>query len=394
MQTDLLRVFCEKNNISYIIFDPDFSVIDAKNIKISKGSDLREFLWEIVGMEEKILKLSETKESFEIPMISRDENYYDLSIEPFKNKENRPLFIAYIQQKSKQTHNYADAIKEINKKTLIYDTSEEKKASSYYQQINKRFITLHVDLEGIIKSVNETCCHFFHLKKEEMINKHFTLFFDAQKSQLDHETNIFIAKESANKSIFFHVDIIPLHNAQGEIKENIFIAKDISYLKEVQKELEFASEHDTLTGLPNRHALLKSIDQAIEEHSAFGIVFIDIDAFHTINEEYGAHAGDMLLKYLTELVTRLKDPQDLFARLQNDTFVLLFDPQKSKNYIHTVVQNIQELQKRPLIYSAEDTIEFQLTTLLLWYPDDAKSAQEFLRVAQKDMEKCKLSRKL
>jgi len=60
MQTNLLELLCKKNALSYIIFDQTFHIVDTKNIVVQKDSDIRDFLWEIVGLEENILALEGT----------------------------------------------------------------------------------------------------------------------------------------------------------------------------------------------------------------------------------------------------------------------------------------------------------------------------------------------
>jgi len=55
-------------------------------------------------------------------------------------------------------------LKKINKTTLVYELSDEKKQNSSYKEINKHLITLHVDLDGYITMVNEASLHFFKHK--------------------------------------------------------------------------------------------------------------------------------------------------------------------------------------------------------------------------------------
>jgi len=394
MRTNLLDFLCSKNSLSYIIFNENFEVLDSNNSNIKKGSDLREYLWELVGLEENILSLKDNKNNIEIPMISKDNHYYDLEINCFDNEDEDLTFIATLQEKSIQTHNYAKVIKEINKKTLIYETSDEKKDKDYNREINKHLVTFHVDLDGIITMVNDACLHFFNLEKDKMIDQHFSTFFQTQKSSLNTDTNIFIAKNSMNEDIFFHADIIPITNPQERVIENIIVAQDITYLKRVKKELEYAQEHDTLTGLANRHYFLKYVDRLIEKEQEFTICFLNIDNFKTINEEYGAHAADMLLKHLTTLLLESLEPEDLLMRLYGDNFAIIFETDKDRTYIEKLVENFQTLSKEnPLYYNSEDTISFTYTTILLTYPKDVKTAKDFLTYQEKDMRRKKIDSK-
>ncbi len=395
MQQNLLHLLCKKNNISYIIFDKHFRVVEAHLIKISIGSDIRDFLWELVGLEEDILKIYSTQKPIELPMVLKGTNYYDLELETFFSDTKEELFIAYMQKKSKQTNQYANVIKEINKKTLIYDTSQEKKDGLYFKQISKRLITFHVDLDGIITQVNDVCTHFFNIEKEKIIGQHFSYFFHTQKSQLNQHSNIFSATNSLDKNIFFHADIIPITNNTNKIIENIIVAQDITYLKQIEKELEYASEHDTLTGLANRNHLLVSLDKYLNEKKNLYLCLVDIDGFSIINEEYGSHAGDMLLKHLTSILKSIIDPKDSLYRLHKDTFAILFEAEKNKNYIEDLLEKLKEsFLSNPLIYSADDTVEFSCSILILWDKNELHTSKEILNQSQKEMQKLKIDKKL
>jgi len=385
MDTTLLELICSKNSISYILFDTAFEVVESFNVSVKKQSDIREYLFEIVGLEESILG----GQKIEIPMIVKNQHYYDLSIEPFNEQKN--IFIAYMQAKSKETIEYANVLKEINKKTLIFDTSDEKKEGKSFAQINQHLITLHVDLDGIITLVNDAALHFFNLEKSEMKGKHFSTFFTPQSTQKS-KSKIFLATNSFGKEIFFHTDFIPLTNTQGRVVENIIIAQDVSYLKEVKEELEYAQEHDTLTGLPNRHYLLNAIDERLQENKEATIVLFDIIDFSKINEEYGSHAADMLLKHITEIITTTLDANDTLTRFVHDKFVILFESDKNRAYIDALLKKVMEaITKRPLLYTHDDHIAPSLLYVLHQAPKDAQNAAKLLEVAKKSMDKKKIA---
>ncbi|WP_457747675.1 diguanylate cyclase domain-containing protein [Sulfurimonas sp.] len=393
MRTNLLELLCKKNAISYIIFNKEFMVLNSNNNSVKTNSDIRDFLWEIVGLEETILKLSQGQKPLEIPMILKDKIYYDLEIDTFV-EEDENKFIAYMQEKSKHTNKYAHIIKEINKKTLVYDLSDEKKQNNYYKEINKHLITFHVDLDGMITMVNDACLHFFNIEKDKMLKQHFTKFFKAQKSQLNTQANIFIAQNSMGEDIFFHADIVPITDSKEKVVENIIIVQDISHLKKIKRELEHAQEHDALTGLPNRHFFLKKIDTLIKQKKSFYICFINIDNFKGINEEYGAHAADMLLKHLTALLREYIDSQDLLMRLYGDNFAIIFEAQKNDEYIQRVINKLDTLtDNAPLHYNDEDIISFNYTSLTLNYPKNAESSQEFLILFEKQMQRKKIQKR-
>ncbi|SFV50494.1 Sensory box/GGDEF family protein [hydrothermal vent metagenome] len=370
MQTDLLKLLCKKNGLSYIIFDQNFIILYTNRADIQLHSTLQEYLWEVVGLEDQILKLHINEESIHIPMVLHSNYYYDLEISGFKEEKGSSLFIAIMQQKSKSSKEYANALQKINKKTLIYELSDEKKQTM----------------------VNEAALYFFNLKSHEMQGRHFTTFFKPQSSKKSNST-IFIAKNSHNEDLFFYADIIPLTNQDKKVYENIIIAQDITHLKKIKKELEYAQEHDTLTGLANRHYFLKLLDENIKKQKNFFICFIDINDFSTINEEYGAHASDMLLKHLSHLLLEFAEADDTVVRIQADCFAIVFEEQKHKEYIEILCKKLPNLfEQNPLYYSSEDTIKFYCTYAILSYPDDIQTSKDTLALAQRTLQRKKIEK--
>ena len=88
-----------------------------------------------------------------------------------------------------------------------------------------------------------------------------------------------------------------------------------------------AANHDVLTGLPNRRAVLAELDhlfdQAKKTHQWVLVAFIDLDGFKTINDTYGHQIGD---QFLAEVARRLSSglrSDDVLGRLGGDEFVLI-----------------------------------------------------------------------
>jgi len=97
-------------------------------------------------------------------------------------------------------------------------------------------------------------------------------------------------------------------------------------LWERQRSLEHLATVDELTGAPNRRVfearLASEVDRCSRQESALSLVFIDIDFFKTINDEYGHLVGDRVLQ---EIYARLEDNlrlYDFVGRLGGDEFVM------------------------------------------------------------------------
>ncbi len=98
-------------------------------------------------------------------------------------------------------------------------------------------------------------------------------------------------------------------------------------LRLANRELTQLALHDNLTGLPNRMLLADRIAQAIqmvdENGGCFALMFIDLDGFKPVNDAFGHHMGDELLRAVGLRLRGNLHGQDTLARIGGDEFVLL-----------------------------------------------------------------------
>ena len=104
---------------------------------------------------------------------------------------------------------------------------------------------------------------------------------------------------------------------------------DITDIKRKEEEIKYQAYHDPLTGLPNRLLFLdrvkKAIDRANRNKSMVAIMFLDMDYFKEINDNYGHDTGDMLLKAVgMRLVGALRE-MDTVSRFGGDEFTILLE---------------------------------------------------------------------
>ncbi len=107
---------------------------------------------------------------------------------------------------------------------------------------------------------------------------------------------------------------------------------DISKQKLAYEQLSYQANHDTVTGLYNRHYLLQQLTRTLYQGNKrnSSLLFIDVAQFNDINTRYGHSAGDSLLKQLGQQLTQHLAPADVLARLEKDQFALL-SPGKNAN---------------------------------------------------------------
>jgi diguanylate cyclase (GGDEF)-like protein len=110
--------------------------------------------------------------------------------------------------------------------------------------------------------------------------------------------------------------------------------------------IQHASEHDDLTGLPNRVLLYDRLQQMIKQaqydNHMFALFFIDMDHFKKINDSMGHKTGDRLLKLMGERLSNAVNDTDTVARLGGDEFCILVDNAHNTQKIAETVQRLQE----------------------------------------------------
>lgn len=395
------RLLCKQSGLSYLIFDDNFTIVSFdENIQelvddiefLKVGSDIRECFWAITGMEDELLHQGTI---LTIPMIYKSKGYYDARIEEVELREDMRTFMIFISTKSDLSLEYVNTLKGHNQETLIMQTQEIQlnKEKNYYDLINQNTLSFHVDIEGIITEVNSMCAYFLGLEEHAIIGQHFSKYFQTRELSLTQaKGKIFNAFNSQGKEVFFHAEIIPIKQ-NDTIYENIILCQDITHLKQVQRELEYAANHDSLTGLPNRSHLLKKIDEFIlecDDTKSFSLCFIDLNKFKPINDTYGHHAGDMLLRHTAKLLSNFVRDLDVVARIGGDEFIILFHHMQHQDYLLDAMHRINSLaEQNPLVYNEEDTIHFNFSIGMSIYPKDAKNAKELLDFADKQMYKMK-----
>lgn len=407
LNSDILPLICKKSGIFYILFNDKFEIIEFdENVSYASdsldhlkvGLDIRDAFWEFVGIEDEILNLKNDA-SVKINMIFKKSVYYDIEIQQLENEENKKIFIVYLFKKTEFTAEYLKNIQQLNKQTLVLEIDEinNQRKKSNYDLINQNIISFHVDIDGFILEVNSICIYFLGKNEDDILGKHFSVFFHTRKNNLNNnDSKIFTALSAQNDNVFFHADIIPIQE-NGTVVENIIVCQDITHLKKIEQELEYAVNHDSLTGLANRSLLLKNIDENIEHakenNLVFSLCFIDLDNFKPVNDTHGHHAGDMLLKHIASILNDFVRDIDTVARIGGDEFVILFKEIQNQDYLDSVIERIKELPaKNALDYNQNTTIGFGFSLGVGSFPSDAKDAKSLIEFADKEMYKVKKGR--
>lgn len=183
---------------------------------------------------------------------------------------------------------------------------------------------------------------------------------------------------------WWNVVVTPIRDAADHCTGILAIARDCSAERAKAQELEWASEHDALTQLPNRRAFQKRLQAAVlrsmSDGSSLGLLLVDLDHFKTINDTLGHAAGDALLKQCASQLRRSVRPEDFLARIGGDEFAVIVEGVRSAADLCLVGDAAAAALKDPLriqgrAFCASASIGGAM------FPHDADTGNELFKVA-------------
>jgi diguanylate cyclase (GGDEF)-like protein len=204
-----------------------------------------------------------------------------------------------------------------------------------------------------------------------------------------------LASGEVNGVIALYADEVGFFDAE-EMKLLLELAGDIAFgLDHIAKEerLHYLAYYDTLTGLANRtlfrELLAEFVEQANLEPRKFAVVFVDVDAFKTINDSLGRQAGDELLKEIASRLGRAPGRPGTIARMSADRFGVVLHEIKHETDLS---RGLDELISRgfgaPFVVNA-NPIRVAAKCGIALYPRDGADADTLLRNAEVALRKAK-----
>ena len=193
------------------------------------------------------------------------------------------------------------------------------------------------------------------------------------------------------------LSISKVKNEEGSIQNYIGLFSDITLQKSRQAELEYIAHYDPLTTLPNRLLLADRLNQAmnqvIRNHSSLLVLYIDLDGFKKINDQFGHAVGDQFLKHIAMNMKNELHDGDTISRIGGDEFVaVLIDSYLNQNN-HPLIEALLLAASKPI------NIEGQLHQVtasigITFYPQTSPvNADQLLSQADETMYQAKLSGK-
>ena len=189
---------------------------------------------------------------------------------------------------------------------------------------------------------------------------------------------------STGKPKWWDVVVTPIRDDDGVLTGLLSISRDCTAERDKAVELEWASEHDPLTDLPNRRSFQKRLQAAVlrsmRNGAKLGLLLVDLDHFKHVNDTLGHPAGDAMLKaFARRLKKNLRQP-DFIARIGGDEFAIVVENIGSGADLHLVGEKAIAALKSP-VRTQGRALSGGASIGGAVFPDDADNANELFKLA-------------
>ena len=246
-----------------------------------------------------------------------------------------------------------------------------------------------------IAFVNDGFCTIFGRGREEVIGQTPEVFGIVERQQsifdalLRHvfEHRPFAAEATALRAdgteFELELQLVPVEDG-GQLTHWVAFLRDVTQNRNEVSSLRHQAMHDGLTGLPNRMMLFESLENAIENaraaNSVLGLMLMDLDRFKEVNDTFGHHFGDSLLKQVAFRLRNQIDGDDFAARLGGDEFAVIIPRVKDSSAVAAMARRILGTLEQPFVIEGQ-VLEVGASIGVAFYPEQGFDARTLLRRA-------------
>ncbi|MGW2486207.1 putative bifunctional diguanylate cyclase/phosphodiesterase [Streptomyces sp. NPDC001606] len=260
------------------------------------------------------------------------------------------------------------------------------------------------DLDGNVLQVNEALLRMFGLTDQSLRGRRvqdWTHPEDAPQTWklydelVNGEREHYHLEKAFNRQdgtvLWTNLTVSLLRDADGRPQYQLALMEDTTERRLLNLRLRYEATHDALTGLPNRTLFFERLEKVLNagEGQRFGLCYLDLDGFKTINDSLGHAAGDRLL---VEVADRLQScataPGEMVARLGGDEFVALTTGPGTERSVDELAERIMNALVTPISIDGRDLL-VRGSLGIVEGPAGERTAAEVLRSADITMYRAK-----
>lgn len=174
-----------------------------------------------------------------------------------------------------------------------------------------------------------------------------------------------------------------------------FVSTQVAYAierKQIEARLQHVAQHDPLTDLPNRELFHDRLDVALararREHAPLALLYIDLDRFKRVNDNYGHDTGDMLLREVAARLRQCVRESDTVSRLGGDEFAVLLNDLRLPEDATAVATKIRHALHQPYAPGGL-RLHIAASIGIAFHPSHGDSREQLIRCADDAMYRAK-----
>ncbi|MER7915833.1 MULTISPECIES: EAL domain-containing protein [unclassified Streptomyces] len=260
------------------------------------------------------------------------------------------------------------------------------------------------DLDGHILQVNEALLRMFGLTQQSLRGRRvqdwthpddapqtWRLYDELVRGDREHYHLEKAFNRPDGTVLWTNLTVSLLRDADGRPQYQLALMEDTTERRLLNLRLRYEATHDALTGLPNRTLFFERLEKVLAAGNGqrFGLCYLDLDGFKTINDSLGHAAGDRLL---VEVADRLQScataPGEMVARLGGDEFVALTTGPGTDRTVDELAERIMNALVTPISIDGRDLL-VRGSLGIVEGPAAERTAAEVLRSADITMYRAK-----
>lgn len=283
--------------------------------------------------------------------------------------------------------------------------SSEKRLSTLLENIADGVCV--IDEKGDIELFNKSAEQMFGYERDEILGENISILMAGRDKKhhddymhhymktgdskiIDVGTRQLTAVNKNGNEILIGISVNKVETEHG--MEFIGVMRDMTEHRRELDKLTERADYDSLTGLVNRHKLFMQLEHAIalakRNEAQVCFMFIDLDGFKAVNDDYGHDAGDELLRQVAVLLREKTRESDIVSRFGGDEFCILFEGIKGCDGMRNMAEKLLSAFQVPFKV-LDNTAEVTASIGVAFYPDDSEDDGDLIKHADSAMYEAK-----
>jgi diguanylate cyclase (GGDEF)-like protein/PAS domain S-box-containing protein len=188
----------------------------------------------------------------------------------------------------------------------------------------------------------------------------------------EYGENYLVVSKTGN-AVPAEINVAPIRLKSGDIAGSVIIIRDCTEKRLKQRQIEFLSYHDELTGLHNRRYMDEIVSRLDETCSIpLTLMIVDVNGLKLTNDAFGHEMGDRLLKTVAGVLKEVCKPTDIICRMGGDEICIILHD--------TGAEKALELKREILRRASNTKLENMVVSLAIGYAVKSSPEQKLAAV--------------